>query len=298
MNIDSRVKAIIKNANNISKCALKEPEYVKKYYASTEIKRIVETDFMSKNPRNIAEEYISYFANKSLPTRIIHRSEEFYRARIGYKTETGADDDLDKTFMLPYYGTDIMTPPPLLSSGARFNKAGTSYLYLSDEIETCMAEVHLQVGQLCSIGKFRCKQDMEVIDLTAIKNDLEMEVWLEILTQPVYGDNKNRYNITNFISDILTQFNDNGLWFKSTQSKGNNIVCYKPEMFELVQFSEKLFRTKEISYTPVCVEDSIDEFTRREHFHLSSYNLKEDEAREKTIDYMEDWIEFRKKQEE
>lgn len=63
---------------------------------------------------------------------------------------------------------------------------GISYLYLADTIETCLAEVHLQIGQNCSVGKFKCKQEIEVIDLTKFNGDLEMEIWLEIMTQPVH----------------------------------------------------------------------------------------------------------------
>ena len=56
--------------------------------------------------------------------------------------------------------------PPVYTAGGRFNRQGISYLYLADTIETCLAEVHLQIGQNCSVGKFKCKQEIEVIDLT------------------------------------------------------------------------------------------------------------------------------------
>lgn len=294
MSLNESIESILEYAKHIRKYATDDPDYVERYYASTEIKKFVEADFMKKNPKELIDEYSEYFKEKRIPTISICKGKEFFRARIGYKSEYGADDDLNEKFILPYYGKEIMTPPPLFSSGARFNKAGTSYLYLADDLETCMAEVHLQVGQLCSIGRFRCQQDIEVINLNPSNTDLEMEVWLDILTQPVYGENRNRYNITNFLSDVIMHINEVGLWFKSVQSKGNNIVCYKPSLFELVPFSERLYRTKEINYVPVSVEDSIDKYAKRNDVHLSTYNEEIEEQREKTLDYMEKWIEFRK----
>lgn len=292
--LDEKIEKALLLAKAYSKYAIRDPAYLEKYYAGCEIKKIVEQDFMSKNPSELFDEYWDYFMKKQFPTKKIRKGQRFYRARVGNMLEYGADDDLNEEFVLPYYGNEIIAPPPLLSSVGRFNKAGISYLYLADRIETCMAEVHLQVGQLCSIGVFRCKKGINLIDLNAITNDFEMETWIDILTQPVYGNNQNRYNITNFLSEILQKINDNGLWYKSVQSKGNNIVCYKPDAFEVVSFSEKLYRTKQIRYEPVYVEDSIDKYSKREEVHLSAYNEKIEEQREETVNYMEDWISFRK----
>lgn len=55
-------------------------------------------------------------------------------------------------FILPYYKNEIESPPPIYTTGRRFNRDGISYLYLADTIETCLLEVHLQIGQNCSIG--------------------------------------------------------------------------------------------------------------------------------------------------
>ena len=47
-------------------------------------------------------------------------------------------------------------PPARFVKGGRFNRQGVSYLYLADNVETCISEIHLQVGQICSIVQFKC----------------------------------------------------------------------------------------------------------------------------------------------
>lgn len=167
-------------------------------------------------------------------------------------------------------------------------------MYIADDIETCMAEAHLQVGQLCSVGTFKCKSPVEVIDLTAIQNDIEMKIWISILTQPVYKNICNRYNITKFLAEVLRLVNKNGIMFKSTQSKGNNLVCFNPALFELVPYSERLYKAKSITYESEMVKDSVDEYVNQERYHLSSYNADADERREKVLEYIESWIDYRK----
>lgn len=268
---------------------------IKKEYINRKIKEIVENDFLSKNPEELLNEYVQYFKQKNIPTIKIKNGKEYYRGRVGYKSLFGSDGDLNRNFILPYYGKDIMAPPPLLSLGSRFNREGTSYLYLSDNIETCMAEIHSQVGQLCSIGIFKCKNEIEIIDLTTIRDNIEMEVWLGILTQPVYGDIHNIYNITKFLADVLKKINENGIMFKSVQSSGINIVCYKPDSFELVRFSEKLYSVKKIGYTYEPFKDSIEQYANRNKTNLSTYNEAIENKHEEENEYMEEWIEFRRK---
>lgn len=43
-----------------------------------------------------------------------------------------------------------------------------------------------------------------------------MEIWISILTQPVYKNICNRYNITKFLAEVLRLVNKNGIMFKST----------------------------------------------------------------------------------
>lgn len=129
---------------------------------STEIERLCS----SYNPSALLDEFVDIITSTSFPSKIIRAGQTFYRARIGRKEIQGAVDDCNTSFILPYHGKDIGKPPALRTTGGRFNRAGQSFLYLSSDVETAIAEVHLQVGQECSVGEFECIRDVYLVDLS------------------------------------------------------------------------------------------------------------------------------------
>lgn len=254
-----------------------------------------EEDLKYNNPDKILDKYVEYLKEMKFKTICIKKGTEFYRGRIGKKIVSGGVDDLNTYFSMPYYGEMIKTAPPLHTSGGRFNRAGTSYLYLATNLETCFAEVHLQVGQECSIGKFKCIEDIELIDLNDSSNDIELKILYSIVTQPVHDEIAYKYLTTQFIADVLMKLNSNGLYFKSVQSNGDNIVCFKPDKFELVKYSEKLYRAKKIDYEYEMIEDTIREYAKRDDEHLiNNLNTEVDEENEKQVEYLREWIENEK----
>lgn len=266
-------------------------EFIWKHSFQSDLEKIVNDDLMHNNPDSLFEEYKEYFKTKSLPTKTIDTNTVYYRGRIGNEVVYGKEDDIDKTFILPYYQHEIEAPPPIYTNGARFNRQGISYLYLADTIETCLAEVHLQIGQNCSIGEFKCTNPIEVIDLTKFYGDVEIETWLRILTQPVHSDTKHIYNITCFLADVFKSLNNNGIYFESVQSEGHNIVCFEPSLFKLVKYSEKIYTATKIKYTYQQVEDSIREYSKSgKSKNINSFNEYEDEKNDKKFDYLEQWI--------
>ena len=262
----------------------KYKEYVKRHSLQEDLNKIVNDDLMRNNPGELFEKYKAYFTTKNLPTKIIDTDMVFYRGRIGNEIIYGAEDDHNRTFVLPYSQNEIEAPPPLYTEGGRFNRQGISYLYLSDTVETCLAEVHLQIGQNCSIGEFKSR-------------NTEMETWLKILTQPVHNGNKHIYNITRFLSDVFKSINGNGIYFESVQSQGHNIVCFLPSLFQLVEYSEKIYTATKIRYDYQQSEDSIREYSKRAtNKYISPYNEYEEERNNKKFEYLNKWIEHEKKQ--
>lgn len=297
MNLSEKIEQAKSMADALSNCTIeKHKEFVWNFSFQSDLQNIVNNDLMHNNPDNLFEEYIKYFKTKALPTKIIDTDTVFYRGRIGNEVIYGAEDDYNRSFILPYYQHEIEAPPPIYTTGGRFNREGISYLYLADTIETCLAEVHLQIGQNCSIGEFKCKEQIEVIDLTKFNNDLEMETWLKFLTQPVHNETKYIYNITRFLSDIFRSINSNGIYFESVQAEGHNIVCFDPSFFQLIKYSEKIYTATKIKYNYQQVKDSIREYSMKEKTkYINSYNMYEDEKNEKKFDYLNDWIENEKK---
>lgn len=292
MTLLEKVEKAKRRAEALANCTIeKHKDYVRGYSLQSELKEIINNDLKYNNPDNLFEEYRQYFKTKSLPTKIINIDEIYYRGRIGNEVINGGDDYPNRSFILPYHCHEIEAPPPIYADGGRFNRQGISYLYLADTIETCLAEVHLQIGQNCSIGEFKCKKQIELIDLTKFNNDIEIETWLEILTYPVHDGTKHIYNITRFLADVFKSINCNGIYFESVQAEGHNIVCFNPSLFELVKFSEKIYTATKIKYECHQVEDSIREYARNgKDRYISSYNEREYEDKEGKVKYLAEWI--------
>ena len=298
MTLLSKIQKAKNLAEALANCTVeKYKEYVKCHSLQEDLNKIINDDLMRKNPGELFEEYRAYFTTKNLPTKIIDTDMIFYRGRIGNEIIYGAEDDHNRTFVLPYSQNEIEAPPPLYTEGGRFNRQGISYLYLSDTVETCLAEVHLQIGQNCSIGEFKSREPIEVIDLTRFGDDIEMETWLKILTQPVHNGNKHIYNITRFLSDVFKSINGNGIYFESVQSQGHNIVCFVPSLFQLVEYSEKIYTATKIKYDYQQSDDSIREFSKsKTDKYINSFNEHEEERNNKKFEYLNNWIEHEKKQ--
>ena len=144
-------------------------------------------------------------------TEIIDTGQIFYRARVGNGVIEAAIDDLDIKCKIPYFGSDMEKPPAKFVQGGRFNRQGVSYLYLADNIETCIAEIHLQVGQICSIVEFECVKKGNYV---LIESNSE-EILYDILTRPVHSDIKDYYLVTQFFSDIFKMLGYDGIVFFS-----------------------------------------------------------------------------------
>ena len=125
------------------------------------------------NPYEIFNKYMNFFQeNKRLIECIkIRKGRVFYRGRKGNCSIPGSIDDLDIDVKLPHFNEGLMAPPPLYTSGGRFNRQGCSFLYLASDIKTCVAEIKLEVNQICSVGKFKCIQGGEYVNLLNCNND-------------------------------------------------------------------------------------------------------------------------------
>lgn len=256
----------------------------------------IESDLKTFNYSDLIEKYCSYFSALNIPKKVIKKGELFYRGRIGCMSLRGSIDDCNQTFAIPYHKRDIFSAPPLHSSGGRFNRDGVSFLYLASDKETCLSEIHAQVGQRCSIAEFICKDDIELLDISAEPDNAELIIWYEVLTQPIYPEIKYRYHITQFISEVLSKLHPTGIFYKSTQATGSNIVCYRPDCFALVEYSERIYVTTSIKYEfTQDPEDAIVKYSKREDYlQISSCNTDDENATDNNMDYMLQWIKYRK----
>lgn len=257
-------------------------------------------DFESLKNKILNNNYTDFFEDfcvefekniNELKEQIIDIGEEYYRARVGNDTLEAAIDDLDVLSDIPYFGSNIEAPPARFVCGGRFNREGISYLYLADNIDTCIAEIHLQVGQVCSIAKFKCVETGKYILVEKQDESNEIAKLYDILTKPVHSGMREYYLITQFFADVFKKLGYDGMIFSSTQGDGKNVVCFKKDFFKLVKYSEKMYKAKKISYDYEVVDDGYKKY--KDYRKLLVFgNISEDEKRESKYQYIEDKIKY------
>ena len=265
---------------------------IKKGNKSMNYDRLVNR-ILNENYTDFFDSFCEEFKEKvsELKEEIIDVGEIYYRARVGNDTFEGAIDDMDKLFDIPYFGADIDAPPARFVQGGRFNRTGISYLYLADNVETCIAEIHLQVGQICSIAQFECVKKGKYVLIEIQAGNNEIENLYNTLTKPVHSGIKDYYLVTQFFADVFRKMGYDGMIFPSTQGEGKNVVSFNKDYFSFVKYSEKMYIAKKICYEYEEVEDSYKKYPDY-YRYLMSGNISEDEKRENKYNYIENKIEY------
>jgi RES domain-containing protein len=246
---------------------------------------LLENDLQVFNPDELLDDYCEVFKrpNNKLSEKVVKIDEEYFRARIGNKVIKCAIDDCNIEYSLPFFRDEIAAPIPLISREGRFNKNGCSYLYLASDIKTACAEVKLEVGQIASVGKFRCIQEEKYVDLTVKDPDDFMIEIKNKLLMPIHNEIKHKYIITQFISDIFKKLGYFGIIYDSTVTNGTNIVAFKPNHFKFIDYSDELYTPKKIEYTIEKIDEDVYENMENE---LNTYNEYEEEEKQRLIDYI------------
>lgn len=248
----------------------------------------LEHDIKENNPYTMFNKYHEIFKNniEDLPSRKIEVGKEYFRARAGMKNEKGAIDDCDIEIHIPYFRDEIGAAPILHTPGGRFNREGNSFLYLASDINTCVSEMKLEKGQTCSIGKFKCIKEGKYFDLVCENSSDFFGEVKKIMLQPIHKEIRYKYLITQFISDIIRNIGFSGIIYGSTQSEGENLVCFEKEAYEFVDYSEEMYEIREIKYTVSKVEEGYKKYSMYDR-ELSSFNKREEEKKRAIFDYIQ-----------
>lgn len=164
--------------------------------------------------------------------------EHFYRARI-------SDDPLSAPQMGP--------PPANKTTAGRANPKGISYVYVADNIDTCISEVRPYKGSDIYVSEFRTVDRRRIIDLTdprkafsiipfseseygevlAIIELLEsFSLQLSIPIKPHLSELD--YIPTQFICEYIKSLGSyEGIMFNSSFGKGHNLVFFDGEHFDI-----------------------------------------------------------------
>lgn len=263
-------------------------------FYKTSIENGIKNELMKYNYHEMIDDYIKYFQSKRLENIRITSNSVFYRARIGHKNLEAMSGDMNSDIMLPFYGDDISSVPPLMATGGRFNREGVSNLYLADSEKTALVEVHSQVGQKISVAKFKLVMDTDFLDLSNDYDDIELQVWKSIMTQPIHDEIKRTYLITQFLADVLKAININGFYFKSSQTDGYNVVCFIPSLFSLVPYSEEIYTIEEISYKYKRYQGYIDAYASPYGEQSLGYIKPTDKSNKQDLEYFFQAIKHKK----
>lgn len=165
---------------------------------------------------------------------------KFFRARIS---------DNPNGFKVNEMGN----PPSKYAKSGRANPRGISYLYLADDILTTLYEVRSSLYDYVSVGTFRLKEGIKVVNLSRSTYDVFRLSELEALEEAmIHGsfidrleeelsrprrksDSELDYLPTQYLSELIKSIGFDGIEFKSSlYSQGYNLAIFEPAKFECI----------------------------------------------------------------
>lgn len=181
----------------------------------------------------------TFFESPVMQKVIAKGDTEFYRARI-------SDENRFKK--------SEMGPPPMgLITAGRANSQGIRCLYLSNDEITTIHEIRARDFDYISIGKFKAKEDLHIVDLSNLDkispfsmDDFNAE-WFSInmsilkkisreIAKPLRRqDSDLDYLPSQYISDYVKSLGYDGICYRSTLNKeGVNYAIFDSKKFECI----------------------------------------------------------------
>lgn len=200
---------------------------------------------------DILEKYCSFIR------KIYKAGEVFYRARISERSGFPPEE--------------MSAPPAGKSSEGRANARGITCLYIANDVDTTLHEVRAGVFDYVSVGSFRLKRDITVVDLKAINGISPFVEGLEYLDHAINKQYLERLNTemskslrrsdstldyvpTQYIVDFIKSIEHNdeqeydGIEYNSTTNPGGyNLAIFDPDLFECV--SVDVYDIEKLQYT-------------------------------------------------
>ena len=191
------------------------------------------------NPYFVAKKISSELLDLVKPLEETMFGDVLFRARIGVDTILIKPDILEEDthkVVIPYKKSKIGAPRPSIANDGRFNRKGTSYLYLASSLETAINEIRPSVGHYVSIGQFKINKEVKIIDFTKLDfydyafsdNAIKQYVKLMNLGRIMSIPNLDKqYNITQCFADAVMDLGYDGIkFFSSVADSSYNIVLF------------------------------------------------------------------------
>lgn len=184
----------------------------------------------------------------------------FYRARV-CTCETGIPK------------SKMGAPPMQLASSGRINPIGISVLYLADSIKTTLHEIRAGVFDYVTVGNFKLKKDIEIIDfanlnkispfiansimgIPYLQHAINIE-HLKLISQEIAKplrrhDSALDYLPTQYISDYIKSQGYDGVEYISTMCKdGYNLVVFDENVFKCTKTTVYDIKSLSYKYDPI-----------------------------------------------
>ena len=176
---------------------------------------------------------------------ILNKGKVLYRSQRGYDEVEEYDQDgvnLTGIVDLPY-SQERMIPEAEKSRNGRANPGGIPCLYLSDDLETAVAEVRPWIKERISIALFKLIRDIKIVDFSDIESLTrfyykepkdakvrEKRVWASVnraFSRPVnIEDQEKDYIPTQIISELFKSRRFAGIKYKSMLGSGTNYALF------------------------------------------------------------------------
>lgn len=234
-------------------------------------------DRVKRQARYIHDHKVQEFLSTLLATsegrrRPIRKGKLLWRAQLGHDTMLS---EIEPGYT---FDQEIPLPPermkPLLDRAVegRANPKGISYLYLSTDRDTAIAEVRPWLGSLVSVGWFKVLHDLSLIDCFTTDTGLKVEpedlegldpvqrerfAWMAIdraFSEPVTpNDGLADYIPTQVIAESFKSRGHDGILYRSALGTGLNVALFNLDVAKLVacylyQVTSVKFETKQVRH--------------------------------------------------
>lgn len=181
-----------------------------------------------------------YFKHEAF-IKVIRNGRSYFRCRIsdkkGFKNE------------------EMWNPPKEYATSGRANPKGISYLYLGNSVETTLYETRASLFDYVSVGEFRLKENIKLLDLRNPNYDIipwsenyedDVELFIiygsfiktlqEEISLPIRKQDKELdYIPTQYISEFIKSLGFDGVEYQSSlNADGHNIAIFNPNKFECI----------------------------------------------------------------
>ena len=199
---------------------------------------------VNRKQRYILDEDSKAFLNSIIETckdreTILKANSIVWRAQIGCDLRPYSQTDPDSgenvwidDFEIPF-PSNRMKPLPHSASEGRANPKGIPCLYVASDKETAMSEVRPWLGSVISIGRFKLKKELKILDFSIEygRNNIHfMDVPEEEILKTVWCDIDNAFSTPTKTSDITSNYAPTQIISEFIKSKGYDGIAYKSSL--------------------------------------------------------------------